>query len=213
MIRIGLVEDQQLVREGIARLLSLNANHQLIWQAENGERALAQISSQAVDLIISDIRMPVMDGITLVETLRENSNATPVLILTTFDDHQLFLSALRAGINGFLLKDISLEKLNSAINTVVAGGFLAEPVLLASDAAKRASIEPNDHELPASSALSQKDCQILRYIAAGFSNKEIATAVCLAEGTVKNRISDILLTLDCRDRTQAVLKALRWQLI
>ena len=213
MINIGLLEDQQLVREGIARLIHLNHDHCLLWQAENGEQALPLVTDQPVDLIISDIRMPVMNGIRFVTELRNRGSTIPVLILTTFDDHQLFISALKAGINGFLLKDVSLEKLNEAIRVVAAGGFLAEPTLLNNQGLQDLAGTEDDQELPQATVLSKKDVQILSYIAAGFSNKEIAEASFLAEGTVKNRISEILLKLNCRDRTQAVLKALRWRLL
>lgn len=211
MISIGLIEDQQLVREGLARLIKLNPDNQLEWDAHNGEEALTWLEHRPVNIIISDIRMPVMDGIKFVTALREKGNVTPVLILTTFDDHQLFIAAIKAGINGFLLKDVSLEKLNDAIKTVAAGGFLAEPTFLKRDS--EIALTASFAERPSTEVLSNKDLQILRYIAAGFSNKEIAGAVFLAEGTVKNRISEILLKLNCRDRTQAVFKALHWELL
>ncbi|MBW8192147.1 response regulator transcription factor [Neiella marina] len=211
MIRIGLVDDQALIRDGIARLIELNPDFSVLWQAEHGQQALTSIQQQPVDLLLSDIRMPVMDGIQLVSQMRQLGLLTPVLMLTTFDEHQLFMRALQAGVNGFLLKDISWEKLEHAIKTVAGGGFLAEPELL-----NRQHLPASDDEslpqLPADS-LTAKEQQILRYLAAGFSNKEIAGAVYLAEGTVKNHISNLLTKLHARDRTQAVIKALRWQLI
>ncbi|MCV6624356.1 MAG: response regulator transcription factor [Cellvibrionaceae bacterium] len=211
-ISIALVDDQALIREGISRLLQLNPQYHMSWESSNGEEALNILEEQPVDIIISDIRMPKMDGIAFVKSLREQGNNTPVLMLTTFDEHQLFIQALRAGANGFLLKDVSLEKLHSAVETVAAGGFLAEPELLQNEALQ--SIDDEQLSRPLlMEQLSEKELQILRYIAAGFSNKEIAAAVFLSEGTVKNHISAILQKMDARDRTQAVVKALRWKLL
>jgi len=211
-ISIALVDDQALIREGISRLLQLNPQYHMSWESSNGEEALNILEEQPVDIIISDIRMPKMDGIAFVKSLREQGNNTPVLTLTTFDEHQLFIQALRAGANGFLLKDVSLEKLHSAVETVAAGGFLAEPELLQNEALQ--SIDDEQLSRPLlMEQLSEKELQILRYIAAGFSNKEIAAAVFLSEGTVKNHISAILQKMDARDRTQAVVKALRWKLL
>ncbi len=208
MIRIGLADDQALVREGIARLIELSGVAITVWQCENGEAALEQLQSEPVDVLVCDIRMPGMDGITLVRRLRAAGSVQPVLVLTTFDDHQLFLDALAAGANGFLLKDVSLEKLVSAIETVAAGGFIAEPRLVSQVSTGIADAPPADRDL-----LSAKEREVLRLIAGGLSNREIAGVVHLAEGTVKNRVSEILLKLDCRDRTQAVLYAIHWGLI
>lgn len=208
MIRVGLVDDQALVREGIARLIELSGVALTAWQCENGEAALQQLQSDPVDVLVCDIRMPGMDGITLVRRLRASASVQPVLVLTTFDDHQLFLDALAAGANGFLLKDVSLEKLVSAIETVAAGGFIAEPRLVSQVSTGIADAPPADPDL-----LSVKEREVLRLIAGGLSNREIAGVVHLAEGTVKNRVSEILLKLDCRDRTQAVLYAIHWGLI
>jgi DNA-binding NarL/FixJ family response regulator len=149
-----------------------------------------------------------MDGVTLVRRLRAEGSKQPVLMLTTFDDHQLFLDALSAGANGFLLKDVSLEKLVNAIEIVAGGGFIAEPRLVSGAAAGVSDLPPVEPDL-----LTDKDREVLRLIAGGLSNREIALVVHLAEGTVKNRVSDILLKLGCRDRTQAVLYAIHWQLI
>ncbi|GGA82607.1 DNA-binding response regulator [Neiella marina] len=212
MIKIALVDDQALIRDGIARLIELNDHYQILWRAEHGEQALQRLAEQPVDLLLSDIRMPVLDGIQLVEQMRQRGDTTPVLMLTTFDEHQLFLRALQAGVNGFLLKDVSWDKLDKAIATVAAGGFLAEPELLNRQRLPQ-SESPSASQAIQRDELSAKEQQILRYLAAGFSNKEIAAAIYLAEGTVKNHISNLLDKLQARDRTQAVLKALRWQLI
>ncbi|MFK7830182.1 MAG: response regulator [Congregibacter sp.] len=208
MIRVGLIDDQGLVREGIARLIELSKSAAVAWQCETGEAALKQLRADPVDVLVCDIRMPGMDGITLVKRLRANADTQPVLMLTTFDNHQLFLDALAAGANGFLLKDVSLEKLMDAIHTVAGGGFIAEPRIVS-----QASTGITDAPPASADLLSKKEREILRLVAGGLSNREIAGVIHLAEGTVKNHVSSILAKLICRDRTQAVLYAIHWRLI
>jgi DNA-binding NarL/FixJ family response regulator len=205
MIKVGLVDDQQLVREGIAGLLSLSGKTEILWQAANGAEALDKMQSTQVDILLADIRMPVMDGITLVQKLRELSISTPVMMLTTFDDSELFARSLAAGANGFLLKDVSLEKLIHSIESLVAGGFITDNAML-----KKWQQEKSR---PASVQLTERELQILRLLVGGMSNKEIVQAVFLAEGTVRNHVSNILAKLECRDRTQAVLKAMELGLV
>lgn len=201
MLNIGLVDDQELVRRGIAGLLALSGKTNIRWEANNGAGALDALVNNPVDVILADIRMPVMDGITLVKTLRAQHNSTPVLMLTTFDDSELFVQSLKAGANGFLLKDVSLEKLVSSLEALAQGaGFLAEGNMLQ----EFQQLKKNEQKID----LSERELQILRLLAGGFSNKEIARAVFLAEGTVRNHVSNVLAKLDCRDRTQAVLKAI-----
>jgi DNA-binding NarL/FixJ family response regulator len=205
MIKVGLVDDQQLVREGIAGLLSLSGKTEILWQAANGAEALDKMQSTQVDILLADIRMPVMDGITLVQKLRELGVATPVMMLTTFDDSELFARSLAAGANGFLLKDVSLEKLIHSIESLVAGGFITDNTMLKK--------WQQDKSRPASVQLTERELQILRLLVGGMSNKEIVRAVFLAEGTVRNHVSNILAKLECRDRTQAVLKAMELGLV
>ncbi|MEO1080369.1 MAG: response regulator transcription factor [Pseudomonadota bacterium] len=208
MIRVGLADDQVLVREGIARLIELSGSALTLWQCDNGADALLKLREEPVDVLVCDIRMPGMDGITAVKRLRGAGDAQPVLILTTFDDHQLFLDALAAGANGFLLKDVSLEKLVDAITTVASGGFIAEPRLVSQVSTGIADAPPSSPDV-----LTGKERDILRLVAGGLSNREIADVIHLAEGTVKNHVSNVLGKLNCRDRTQAVLYAIHWQLI
>lgn len=206
MLNIGLVDDQELVRKGIAGLLALSGKTTIAWEANNGATALVTLANNPVDVILADIRMPVMDGIELVKTLRAQQNLTPVLMLTTFDDSELFVQSLKAGANGFLLKDVSLEKLVSSLEALAQGaGFLVEGNLL-QELQQPKNTEPKID-------LSERELQILRLLAGGFSNKEIARAVFLAEGTVRNHVSNLLAKLDCRDRTQAVLKAINLAMV
>lgn len=206
MINIGLVDDQQLVREGIAGLLSLSGKVSILWQAVNGADALTKLQQTSVDIILTDIRMPIMDGIELTQAVRKAGITIPILMLTTFDDSELFIRSLKAGANGFLLKDVSLEKLINSLETITAGGFLAEPIMLK-------EIHSQSSAKSFKITLTEKEKTILHLLAGGFSNKEISNAVFLAEGTVRNYISIIFEKLDCRDRTQAVLKAINAGLV
>lgn len=207
MIKVAVVDDQCLVREGIAGLLSLSGKTDIVWQAANGCEALELIQTQPVDIVLADIRMPIMDGIAFVRALRQRVISTPILMLTTFDDYELFNQSLQAGANGFLLKDISLEKLVHSIETLVAGGFMTDCTMLnkwRSQDAKAGAPRV---------VLTEREQQILRLLADGCSNKEIVQRIYLAEGTVRNHVSNILSKLDCRDRTQAVLKAMELNLL
>jgi len=206
LIKVALVDDQQLVRQGIAGLLSLSEDIDIIWQAENGEHAQELIKDQQPQVMLLDIRMPKMNGIELVKYLRDQGNTLPILMLTTFDDSELFMQSLQAGANGFLLKDVSLEKLVNAVKTLAAGGFVAEPIVMK-------QLNKGLPELPVIDDLSEKEKQILKLIAGGFSNKEIAASIFLAEGTVKNHVSNILAKLNTRDRTRAVLIAINHGLV
>jgi len=205
IIRVALVDDQDLVRQGIAGLLSLSDKIEVLWQATNGEHAL-ELLNQKPDVLLLDIRMPKMNGIELVKKLRGQGSKLPILMLTTFDDSELFMQSLQAGANGFLLKDVSLEKLVGAIETLADGGFVAEPVVMKQ--LNRGIDISSLHE-----KLSVKEIQILKLMAGGFSNKEIAESIFLAQGTVKNHVSNILSKLNTRDRTRAVLVALNQGLV
>lgn len=210
-ITLALIDDQQLVRQGIASLLSLSDKVQVLWQAQNGLEAIDKLAEQAVDLILSDIRMPELDGIGMLKQIRASGNRVPIIMLTTFDDNELLMASITQGANGFLLKDVSLEKLISAITQVASGGYLIEADVL------QALSSSNQDQLSIESLseikISSRESEILTLMAGGLSNKEIAAAVFLAQGTVKNHISNILLKLESRDRTQAVLKALQLGLI
>jgi DNA-binding NarL/FixJ family response regulator len=208
MINVALVDDQQLVRQGIAGLLSLSEDISIVWQAENGEHAQQMLAEQIAqpDVMLLDIRMPKVNGIELVKILRGQGNTLPILMLTTFDDSELFMQSLQAGANGFLLKDVSLEKLVGAVKTLADGGFVAEPVVMK-------QLNKSLADMPVIEDLTEKEQKILKLVAGGFSNKEIASSIFLAEGTVKNHVSNILSKLNTRDRTRAVLIALNQGLV
>lgn len=208
-LRIALADDQALVRSGLTALLAGFPQLQLVAQAGDGQALLAALAEAPADVILSDIRMPGLDGFGLVRELRARGDATPVMLLTTFDDEDLPLRAAEAGAQGFLLKDASPDDLVEAIERVARGETLLAPVPtdpVRARYAYRDQAEPTD-------TFNEREVSILRLLAGGYSNKEIARAVFLSEGTVKNYVSDILDKLGTRDRTRAVLKAITLRII
>lgn len=205
--RIALCDDQALVLRGLSSLLA-DLGIEIALEAPDAESLLAALPQRPVDVIVSDIRMPGMGGIGLIGALRERGDATPVILLTTFDDSELLLRAVEAGAQGFLLKDASPEDLRAAILRVAAGETLLQPVSLGPVRAGWSAPEATPGQ-----RITEREQSILRLVAGGYSNKEIARVLHLSEGTVKNYMSEILLKLDCRDRTHAVLKAITQKLL
>lgn len=207
-LHVALADDQALVRAGLRALLE-RLGIAIAFEADSGDALLAQLAQTPVDVVLSDIRMPGLDGIDTLRLLRERGDRTPVLLLTTFDDSDLLLRAADAGAQGFLLKDASPEDLHEAIVRLAAGDTLLQPV---STDPVRARFRFRDESAPATT-FSEREVAILRLLAGGYSNKEIARSVFLAEGTVKNYVSEILEKLGTRDRTRAVLKAITLRII
>ncbi len=207
--RIALADDQALVLKGLKSLVEDMTDISVVIEAQSGGELLSALDGQDVDLVISDIRMPGMDGIELTRRLREMKPEIPVLLLTTFDDQDLMLAAVEAGAQGFLLKDISPEDLEAAIGDIMAGRSLLQPI---STSPVRQRYAYHDDSAP-TDTFSEREVAILRLLAGGYSNKEIARSIHLAEGTVKNYVSDILAKLETRDRTRAVLKAITLRVI
>lgn len=207
-VRVALADDQALVRAGLRALLE-RQGVAVAFEADGGEDLLAKLADTPVDVVLSDIRMPGMDGIAALTRLRERGDATPVLLLTTFDEADLLLRARAAGAQGFLLKDAAPEDLREAIERVAAGATLLQPV---STDPVRARYAYRDQGAP-SDTFGEREVAILRLLAGGYSNKEIARTLFLAEGTVKNYVSTILDKLGTRDRTRAVLKAITLRII
>lgn len=208
-IRVALADDQALVRAGLRALLQAQGI-EIVFEADDGQALLDALHTTPVDIVLSDIRMPGMDGIAALEALRARGDVTPVLLLTTFDDADLLLRASEAGAQGFLLKDAAPEDLREAIARVAAGETLLQPV---STDAVRARYRYHADDAPPRDTFGKREVAILRLIAGGYSNKEIARSLFLAEGTVKNYVSEILDKLGTRDRTRAVLKAITLRII
>nr|WP_202405191.1 response regulator transcription factor [Xanthomonas sp. LMG 8992] len=207
-MRIALADDQVLVRAGLRALLQTQGIV-VACEADDGQALLDAVAATPVDVVLSDIRMPGMDGIQALQQLRARGDRTPVLLLTTFDDSDLLLRATAAGAQGFLLKDAAPEDLREAIARVAAGETLLQPV---STDPVRARYRYRDEDAPRDT-FNEREVAILRLLAGGYSNKEIARSLFLAEGTVKNYVSTILDKLGTRDRTRAVLKAITLRII
>lgn len=207
-ICIALADDQALIRAGLRALLQQQGIEVAV-EAEDGADLLDQLHAKSVDVVLSDIRMPGVDGIEALQQLRERGDLTPMLLLTTFDDSDLLLRATDAGAQGFLLKDAAPEDLRDAIARVAEGETLLQPV---STDPVRARFRFHDESAP-TDTFNPREVAILRLLAGGYSNREVARSLFLAEGTVKNYVSTILDKLGTRDRTRAVLKAITLRII
>jgi len=208
-IRLLLVDDQRLMREGLHTLLEMEPGLTVVGEAGNGQEALDAYTHLLPDVTLMDVRMPLMDGVEATRRLRQQWPAARVIILTTFDDDEYVFEGLRAGALGYLLKDVSIQELAEAINTVMAGGVLIEPSVARKVVAEfaRMAAPAARPQQPLEEPLSQRELEILALLAHGLTNREIAQRLYLAEGTVKNYVTNILGKIGARDRTQAALRA------
>ena len=219
MIRILLVDDQTLIRQGIRMLLVGENDLEVIGEAGNGHEALDQMMSLQPDVVLMDIRMPEMDGVSATREISQRFPGCAVIILTTFDDDETIFEGLRAGARGYLLKDINADEMTAAIRTVASGGALIQPSItrkvlaeftrLANPLSQAGSTTPQ----PLIEPLTDREMEVLRLLAEGLSNREIAERLVITEGTVKNHVSNLIAKLNVRDRTQAILKAQEFDLI
>lgn len=209
-VRVLIVDDQQLIREGIGSLLSIQEGIQVVGTATNGQEAIEQALALSPDIILMDVRMPVMDGVKATAEVRRQVKCQ-VLMLTTFDDETYIVEALRAGASGYLLKDMPVADLAQAIRLAHAGVYPLDPAVAgklvgALDRAGKKA-EQADAEIPEGADLTEREAEVLRLIARGATNREIAKRLSISEGTVKNHVSNILSRLGLRDRTQAAIYA------
>lgn len=209
-IRVLLVDDQALFREGLCTILSLQPDLEVIGEAANGEEALAAAQAHQPDVILMDLNMPILDGVAATRRLKESGSAARVIVLTTFDNDETVFDGLRAGAVGYLLKDVPSAKLVEAIRAAARGESFLQPSIAAKVLAEFNRLENRVAATPPSvlaEPLSERELEILRQLAAGDSNKEIAAHLFITEGTVKNHVTNILGKLGVRDRTQAALRA------
>lgn len=200
MIRLLLVDDQPLLRRGMKALLKSDAELQVVGEAENGRQAIEQVEAIQPDVVLMDIRMPIMDGVAATQVICQTA-AAKVLILTTFDDQEYVVQALHHGASGYLLKDTPFEELTQAIRLVHKGYTQLSPGL-----AKKLVAQPHPAAPPPDlSSLTQREQEILQWIAKGASNREIAQQLFISEKTVRNHVTNILSRLGLRDRTQAAI--------
>jgi DNA-binding NarL/FixJ family response regulator len=213
MIQILLVEDQEIVRRGLKTLLEIQPDLQVIAEATSGQQAIDLLRSLTasqipLDVILMDIRMPVMDGVEATHQICQQFPGTKILVLTTFDDAQYVTEALRFGAKGYLLKDTPAAELAEAIRSVVKGYTQFGPGILEKIVERVPANSSESATLPPGfSELTSREREVLLMIAAASSNREIAQALFLSEGTVRNHISHILTRLNLRDRTQAAILA------
>ncbi|WP_285729122.1 response regulator transcription factor [Nocardiopsis sp. ATB16-24] len=217
--RVLIVDDQVLMREGLRKLLEIEPGIKVSGTAADGEEALGLLTGPeplTVDLVLADARMPVMDGVTLIRRLRQTRPEIPVVVLTTFDEDELVLSALRAGAKGYLLKDTMPERLVDAVHRAASGetvlGSSATELLLnvllkhpGTDPAQAENGVPSAPAASGESVLSQREEEVARLVGVGASNREIARKLFISEGTARNHVTNILRKLNMRDRIQLAL--------
>ncbi|MGW2384066.1 response regulator [Streptomyces sp. NPDC001658] len=204
-VRVLVVDDQRLIRDGIASLLSIRPGIEVVGTAVDGRDAVAKTLETGPDVVLMDVRMPGMDGVEAVAVLCERAPGCRVVMLTTFDDEEYVVQALRAGAHGYLLKDLPAEELAHAVRLAHAGVTQID-----SSVARRLTAflpRPAAADQAPAVSLSPRETDILRLVSHGHTNREIAARLYLSEGTVKNHVSRILSRLGLRDRTQAALRA------
>lgn len=210
MIRLLLADDQSLIRQGLKALLDLEPDIQVVGEAENGQAAVEQVKVLQPDVVLMDIRMPVMDGVAATQAIYQQFPQVKVLVLTTFDDDEYVSQALRQGAVGYLLKATPSEELADAIRAIHKGYSQLSPGILhkvmANGSGVRSSL-PGSELPPGFAELTPRERDVLKLLAQGLSNREIAQQLYLSEGTVKNHVTNILGRLNLRDRTQAALLA------
>lgn len=207
MIRILIVDDQAIIRQGLKLLLNLEAEFEVVGEAENGQQALTQVETLQPHIVLMDLRMPIMDGIAATAHISQHFPETKIIVLTTFDADDLVVESLRVGAQGYLLKDTPSEEVASVIHSVHKGYSQFAPGIIQKAMAHLSS--PSDAiELPLGfDDLTPREKQILRLLAQGVNNREIAQSLYITEGTVRNHVTNILGRLNFRDRTQAALFA------
>lgn len=208
-IRVLLVDDQALFREGLNTLLSVQPEFEVVGEAGNGEEALRMAANLRPNVVLMDLRMPVLDGVQATRRLHNTLPECKVIVLTTFDDDEDIFEGLRAGAVGYLLKDVSSNKLFEAIQAAARGESFLQPSIasrVVAEFSRLASQTPRRYD-PLVDPLSDREMEVLRLVATGASNREIAGMLVVAEGTVKNHVTSILRKLEVQDRAQAVLKA------
>lgn len=209
-IRVLLVDDQVLFREGLETLLSVHKDIQVVGNASNGQEAFDVAIHVRPDVVLMDVRMPVLDGVRATSLLKDALPQCRVIVLTTFDDDEYIFDALRSGAVGYLLKDVDSAQLVEAIRAAARGESILEPSVAAkviAEFSRVSSMVPSIQMEQLVEPLSERELEILVLIARGASNKEIANQLFITEGTVKNHITHILSKLGVRDRTQAAIKA------
>jgi DNA-binding NarL/FixJ family response regulator len=206
VIAVAIADDHSVVRLGLASLLGLASDIAVVGEAGDGQASVELVARVRPQVLLLDVRMPCGDGLWVLTELGRRGLLLPTLVLTTFDDDQVALQAVHLGARGYLLKNVTLDRLLEAVRALAAGATFIRPGL--GERAERvlAAAGPRAEE-PAGPDVSPREREVLRLLASGFSNREIAQALHVAEGTIKNHVSSILTKMGVRDRTRAVLRA------
>ena len=208
MIRLVVADDQTLVRRGIRSLLELVDGMAVVGEAADGDECIAMVRSVRPDVVLLDVRMPKRSGVEVLSQLKASGDLPPTILLTTFDDDEALVAGIKAGARGYLLKDVSLEQLTDAIRAVARGGAVIRPAVTERVLRGLEDLPLNFEAMTPPDPLTKRELEVLRLMAGGYSNREIANALGTSEGTIKNHASSILSKLGVRDRTRAVLKGL-----
>lgn len=207
-IKILLADDQALFRDGLRVLLSTQPDFEVVGEAGTGEEALRLAARLRPDIVLMDMRMPVLGGVEATRRLRETQPHCRVIVLTTFDEDELVFEGLRAGTVGYLLKAVSTPRLLEAIRTVARGESILEPSVTAKVVAEFTRLANRVSQPQAVvNPLSEREMEVLRLVVTGATNRQIAATLFIAEGTVRNHLTNILAKLEVGDRTQAAVKA------
>ena len=207
-MRLVIVDDETLFRLGLSRLLGLSGEFQVVGEAGDGEQALPLVAALKPDVVIMDIQMPRLGGVATLQKMREAGDHTPVILITTFDDEAAFLLGMRAGASAFLRKDIALDDLTATIHAAAHGERTLRPTVTEKTLQRLGQLKPVFDSLDRPDPISKRELEVLRLMAAGLSNKEIADALGTGDATIKSHVSSILSKLGVRDRTRAVLRSL-----
>lgn len=213
MIRVLIADDQELIRQSLSFVLDAQADIEMVGTASNGREAIELIRKEKPDVVLMDIRMPEVDGVECTRLIKSAYPQIKVIILTTFDDDEYVFGALRYGASGYLLKGVSVKELANAVREVVRGGSIIMPGVASKALEMFARMARSSMQIPVdthqTAALQENEWRVIREVGCGKSNKEIATALCLSEGTVRNYLSSVLSKLDLRDRTQLAIWAVQ----
>ncbi len=207
-MKIVLVEDETLVRLGLCELLKLNASIDIVAQAEDGFGAVETIMNTESDVVLMDVRLPGQSGVDVLKGVRQRGLTTPVVLVTTFDDDDIFFRAIQNGANGFIRKDSTLVELTSCLDKVIAGERVFRPSVTRGARSALEAFQPKFESMELPEHLTKKESEVLALMTAGLSNKEIAESMGVTEATIKTHASTIFAKLGVRDRVRAVLKGL-----
>ena len=213
MIRVLIADDQELIRQSLSFVLDAQADITMVGTASNGREAIELVRKEKPDVVLMDIRMPEVDGVECTRLIKAAHPQIKVIILTTFDDDEYVFGALRYGASGYLLKGVSVSELANAVREVVRGGSIIMPGVASKALEMFARMARGSMQIAVdtqqTASLQENEWRVIREVGCGKSNKEIAAALCLSEGTVRNYMSSVLSKLDLRDRTQLAIWAVQ----